>query len=89
MIVILTYRDRDGTIKAPDGIKGFDPYEVAVANGFSGSVSDWLENMVGGRAIDHETLDNSNNLATNKVIKAYIDNTMKRNNKEVTICHQL
>ena len=73
MTVIFTFRNKNGSISTPSAIRGFDPYEVAVANGFEGSAVDWLESLTGGRTVENAMSDTSDNLVSNKTIKAYAD----------------
>jgi hypothetical protein len=41
-----------GTIVNPDVIRGKSAYEIAVANGFNGTVVDWLNSLVGKSAYE-------------------------------------
>ena len=77
MIVVLTLRSKDGSITTPSAIKGFNPYEVAGANGFKGTEIEWLETLSGGRVVENEMSDTSNNFVSNKTIKTYVDNLFK------------
>jgi hypothetical protein len=73
MTVILTLRSKDGSITTPSGIKGFNPYEVAVLNGFKGTESEWLASLIGNGYVDNIMSDTSDNFVSNKTIKAYAD----------------
>lgn len=41
-----------GTVLNPDVIRGKSAYEIAVANGFNGTVVDWLNSLVGKSAYE-------------------------------------
>ena len=72
---IFKLRDENGNVFDVTAIRGASIYDLAVKNGFEGSVDDWLKTLkfVAAEAIDEEMSDDSDNLVTNKVIKAYID----------------
>lgn len=69
---ILRVKDAKGIIHDIPAIVGPSAYEVAVAEGFKGTVKEWLDS-IGGFLVDAEMLEDSTNPAQNKVVKAYVD----------------
>jgi hypothetical protein len=64
-------RDSSGNIIEVMAVRGPSAYDLAKANGFEGSVTDWLNTFY--LSTDSEMSDTSDNLVTNGAIKAYIN----------------
>lgn len=46
-----SYVEIRGSVKSPDMIHGKDAYELAVINGFKGTVDEWLASLQGGISV--------------------------------------
>jgi hypothetical protein len=81
---VFKLKDENGNVLDVMTIRGPSAYDLAVKNGFEGSVNDWLQTFktVVAGGIDDEMSDTSDNLVPNKVIKAYIDKLYLRSTRD-------